>query len=230
MGLHVAGPNSRKLLEKITDADISSEAFRFMDIQEINIGMVSCLVGRVSFSGDLGYEIWMTPDKQRYVLDLLQTAGEEFDIRLFGLRALNSLRLEKNYGSWASEYRPIYSPLEAGLNPFVALNKEADFIGKTAAFLEKDEGGVLRLRSFVVDAKDADVIRDEPIWFGEKVTGWVTSGGFAHNSGVSVAMGYVPKEIAEEENGWSIEILGEHCSATMLSEPLFDPKGQNMRE
>ena len=230
VGLHVAGPNSRKLMEKITDADTSSEAFRFMDIQEINIGMVSCLVGRVSFTGDLGYEIWMTPDKQRYVMDLLQTAGEEFDIRLFGLRALNSLRLEKNYGSWASEYRPVYGPLEAGLNPFVDLNKEADFIGKTAASREKEEGGVLRLRSFVVNARDSDVIRDEPICFGEKVTGWVTSGGFAHNSGVSVAMGYVHKEIADEENDWSIEILGEHCSATMLSEPLFDPKGQNMRQ
>ena len=124
------------MLEKITDADISSEAIRFMDIQEINIGMVSCLVGRVSFSGDLGYEIWMTPDKQRYVMDLLHTAGVEFDIRLFGLRALNSLRLEKNYGSWASEYRPVYGPLEAGLNPFVALNKKADFIGKNAAVRE----------------------------------------------------------------------------------------------
>ena len=131
VGLHVAGPNTRKLMEKITDADTSSEAFRFMDIQEINIGMVSCLVGRVSFTGDLGYEIWMTPDKQRYVMDLLQTAGEEFDIRLFGLRALNSLRLEKNYGSWASEYRPVYGPLEAGLNPFVALNKETNFIGRS---------------------------------------------------------------------------------------------------
>ena len=97
----MAGPNSRKLLEKITYADISSEAFGFMDIKEINIGMVSCLVGRVSFTGDLGYEIWMTPDKQRYVMDLLLTAGEEFDIRLFGLRALNSLRLEKNFGSLA---------------------------------------------------------------------------------------------------------------------------------
>jgi len=230
VGLHVAGPNSRKLMEKITDADTSSEAFRFMDIQRINIGKVSCLVGRVSFTGDLGYEIWMTPDQQLYVMDLLQTAGEEFDIRLFGLRALNSLRLEKNYGSWASEYRPVYGPLEAGLNPFVDLNKEADFIGKTAASREKEEGGVLRLRSFVVEAKDADVIRDEPICFGEKVTGWVTSGGFTHNSGVSVAMGYVHKEIADEENDWSIEILGERCSATMLSEPLFDPKGQNMRQ
>jgi len=230
VGLHVAGPNSRKLMEKITDADTSSEAFRFMDIQRINIGKVSCLVGRVSFTGDLGYEIWMTPDKQRYVMDLLQTAGEEFDIRLFGLRALNSLRLEKNYGSWASEYRPVYGPLEAGLNPFVDLNKEADFIGKTAASREKEEGGILRLRSFVVEAKDADVIRDEPICFGEKVNGWVTSGGFTHNSGVSVAMGYVHKEIADEENDWSIEILGERCSATMLSEPLFDPKGQNMRQ
>jgi len=172
----------------------------------------------------------MTPDKQRYVMDLLLTAGEEFDIRLFGLRALNSLRLEKNFGSWASEYRPIYGPLEAELNPFVDLNKVSDFIGKAAAAREKKEGGVLRLRSFVVDAKDVDVIRDEPIWFEEKVTGGVTSGGFAHNSEVSVAMGYVPKEIADEENGWSIEILGERFPASLQSKPLFDPKGEKMRK
>ena len=107
---------------------------------------------------------------------------------------------------------------------------EADFVGKNAAVREKEDGGVLRLRSFVVEAKDADVIRDEPIWCGEKVTGGVTSGGFAHNTEVSVAMGYVPKEIADEENGWSIEILGERFPATLQSKPLFDPKGENMRQ
>ena len=110
------------------------------------------------------------------------------------------------------------------------MNKVSDFIGKTAAAREKKEGGVLRWRSFVVDAKDADVIRDEPIWFGEKVTGGVTSGGFAHNSEVSVAMGYVPKEIADEENGWSIEILGERFPATLQSKPMFELKGENIRQ
>ena len=230
VGLAIAGPDSRKLLSKITDTDVSAEAFRFMDIRKLNISMAACLVGRVSFTGDLGYELWMSAESQRYVMRLLQEEGKEFRIRLFGLRALNSLRLEKNYGSWATEYRPVYGPLEAGLNPFVAFNKEVDFIGKNAAFQEKQDGGDLRLRTFLVKANDADVIRDEPIWFRDKVTGMVTSGGYAHNSGVSVAMGYVPKEIANEVNGWSIEILGERCSATLQEKPLFDPKGEYMRQ
>ncbi|MBC8259508.1 MAG: GcvT family protein [SAR324 cluster bacterium] len=229
VGLSIAGPKSRELLEKITDEDVSNAAFRFMDIREMNIGMVSCLVGRVSYTGDLGYELWMTPDTQRYVLELLQKEGEELGLRLFGLRALNALRLEKNYGSWATEYRPLYGPLEAGLNPFVAVKKEVDFIGKNAAIQEKIAGGKLRLRTFIVDAKDADVIGDEPIWYGSEVKGWVTSGGFAHNSGVSVAIGYVPKEIADETNGWFVEILGESCPATLQAEPLFDPSGNRMR-
>src|SRR5690606_11866986 len=101
---------------------------------------------------------------QRSVFHALIEAGEEFRIGLFGSRALNALRLEKNYGSWAREYRPIYGPLEAGLDRFVAYDKEADFIGKAGALAEKHAGGKLRLRTFVVDADDADVIGDEAIW------------------------------------------------------------------
>jgi dimethylglycine dehydrogenase len=171
----------------------------------------------------------MEADVQQYVLELLLREGEEFGIRLFGLRALNALRLEKNYGSWATEFRPLYGPLEAGLSPFVALNKDAGFIGKAAAIQEKLDGGILRLCTFVVEAKDTDVIGDEPIWFRNEVKGWVTSGGFAHNSGVSVAMGYVSKEIADEKQGWFVEILGKRYPATLLTEPLFDPKGEIMR-
>jgi len=200
-----------------------------MDIKEINIGMAPCIVGRVSYTGDLGYEIWMKADYQNYVYDILLNEGKEFGIKLFGLRALNSLRLEKNYGSWAREYRPIYGPLEAELGRFIALDKETNFIGKDAAIKEKELGGDLRLQTFLVEAKNADVIGDEPILFKDKVKGWVTSGGYAHNSGVSVAMGYVPKEIAYEVQGWSIEILGESCSATLQTEPLFDPSGKRMK-
>ncbi|KQV38125.1 MULTISPECIES: FAD-dependent oxidoreductase [unclassified Rhizobium] len=229
VGLSIAGPNSRALIEKLTHLDMSDAAFPFMAIRKMDLGMAPAIVGRVSYTGDLGYEIWMKPEYQRYLFDLLMETGKEFGIRLFGLRALNALRLEKSFGSWSREYRPLYGPLEAGLSRFVALSKEADFIGKAAAQKEKAEGGELRLRTFVVEAGDADVIGDEPISLNGKVCGWVTSGGYAHAAGVSVAIGYVPKEVADEADGWSVEILGEHLPARLQVQPLFDANGSRMR-
>ena len=203
--------------------------FRSWTIRRIDIGMAPCLVGRVSYTGDLGYEIWMAPEYQRHVFETLMKAGEEFGIGLFGSRALNALRLEKNYGSWAREYRPIYGPLEAGLDRFVAYAKDADFIGKAAALAERKSGGKLRLRAFIVDADDADMIGDEPIWFDGAVRGWVTSGGYAHDSKASVAMGYVPKEIADESDGFEIELLGKRLAARIQPAPLFDANFERMR-
>jgi dimethylglycine dehydrogenase len=216
-------------MQKVSPYDFSNDYFRFMEMKQVSVGLVECLVGRVSYTGDLGYEIWMEAENQRSVFQTLMQEGESLGIGLFGLRALNSLRLEKNFGSWAREFRPIYGPMEAGLNPFVAYDKEADFIGKEIARKEKEEGGNLRLRTFVVDAKDADVIGDEPIWHGGEVKGWVTSGGFAHGSGVSMAMGYVPREIADQTSGWEIEILNERCSCKLQPKPLFDPEAKIMR-
>ncbi|MFZ9478271.1 MAG: GcvT family protein [Steroidobacteraceae bacterium] len=227
-GLALAGPRAREVLAAVTTADLSPAAFRFMDIRRIPIGLTSALVGRVSYTGDLGYEIWCPASYQLHIFERLMKAGAEHGIRLFGSRALNALRLEKAYGSWAREYRPIYGPLEAGLERFVALDKQADFIGKAASRRERDTGGRLRLRCFTVDALDADVIGDEPIWREGKVCGWVTSGGYAHDSKVSVALGYVPREIADETEGWSIEILGEMRTARLQARPLFDPEGARM--
>ncbi len=229
VGLAIAGPNARKLIEKVTRADVSNGALPFMAIRGIEIGMAPCLVGRVSYTGDLGYEIWMAPEYQRHIYERLMSAGEEFGIGLFGSRALNALRLEKNYGSWAREYRPIYGPVEAGLDRFVAYGKEADFVGKAAALAEREQGGRLRLRSFVVDAVDADVIGDEAIWFEGAVRGWVTSGGYAHHSGKSVAMGYVPREIADAETGFEIELLGRRLPARIQAVPMFDANFERMR-
>lgn len=228
-GLAIAGPNARKLISKLTHLDMSNEAFPFMSIRRMDLGMAKAIVGRVSYTGDLGYEIWMKPEYQRYVYDLLMAEGAEFGIRLFGLRALNSLRLEKSYGSWSREYRPLYGPFEAGLGPFVALKKSADFIGKQAAAEEKASGGALRLVTFLVDARDADVIGDEPIFFKGEVRGWVTSGGYAHASGKSVALGYVPKEIAGEVDGFEIELLGDMLPARLQPVALFDGNGERMR-
>jgi len=229
VGLAVAGPHARELLAGLADRDLSAAAFRFMAVSRMNIGMAPCLVGRVSYTGDLGYELWMAPEYQCYLLDLLRTEGKPLGIRLFGSRALNALRLEKNYGSWAREYRPIYGPLEAGLDRFVALGKGSDFVGKAAAIRERESGGKLRLRAFAVESRDADPIGDEPVWHRGEVKGWVTSGGYAHPSGVSMAMAYVPKAIADETEGWEVELLGTRLPARLQSKPLFDPQGERMR-
>ena len=229
-GLTIAGPNARAVLQAVTQTDVSHEAFKFMAIKEMDIGMVPAIVGRVSYTGDLGYEIWVAPEYQRNLYQMLMTAGADYQISLFGGRALNALRLEKNYGSWGREFRPIYYPIECGLDKFVAFDKAADFIGKTAAKQVQDAGGgERRLRSFIVEAKDADVIGDEPIYHNGQIAGWVTSGGFAHGSGVSMAQGYVDASLADEAEGWAIELLAEMLPARLQPTPLFDANWSRMR-
>lgn len=228
-GVSIAGPKSRDLLAKVTWQDVSSDAFKFMGYKPLEIGMAPCHVGRVTYTGDLGYEIWMKADYVRHAFDTLMEAGREFGIKPFGLRALNALRLEKNWAGWAREYRPVYGPVEAGLDRFVAWNKNADFIGREAALAERESGGKLRLIALKLDAKDADPIGDEPVSHDGKVVGWITSGGYAHGQGQSMALAYVPKELAGNANGWSVELLGQHLPATLQAEPLFDAKGERMR-
>ena len=226
-GLAIAGPNARALLQGLVRDDLATEHFPFMSFRKMDIGMVPALVGRVSFTGELGYEMWVTGDYQRGLFDLLMQAGRKHGIKLFGGRALNSLRLEKSFGSWSREYRPIYGPLEAGLSRFVDFRK-SHFIGREAALREKASGGALRLLTFGVEAKGADAIGDEPVWHAGKVVGWVTSGGYGHSFRRSLALGYVPKELAGEQN-FEIEILGVRRKAVRMDGPTIDPKGARMR-
>jgi dimethylglycine dehydrogenase len=228
VGLSIAGPQSRALLQTLVRDDLSTAAFPFMSFRRMEIGMVPGYVGRVSFTGDLGYEIWVTTDYQRALYDLLVRAGRDFGLKLFGGRALNAMRIEKSFGSWAREFRPIYGPFEAGLERFVDF-KKSEFIGRTAAAEEKDGGGALRLVTFKVDAADADAIGDEPIWHDGKAVGWVTSGAFGHRVGYSLALGYVPAALAKADAGFEIEIIGERRKAQRLAGAAFDPNGQLMR-
>jgi dimethylglycine dehydrogenase len=228
-GLAVAGPNSRALMQAVTGRDLSNAAMRFMEVARMDVGLAPAIVGRVSFTGDLGYEIWMKPEYQRSVFEAVLQEGAPLGLRPFGLRALNAMRLEKNYGGWASEYRPLYGPVEAGLDRFVAYAKDADFVGRAGALAEREHGGRKRLRSFVVDAVDADVMHDEPIWLGDRRVGHVTSGGFAHNAGLSMALGYVDREVADAEGPWTIELLGAHLPARLQHAPLFDANGARQR-
>ncbi|MBV9521714.1 MAG: aminomethyltransferase family protein, partial [Alphaproteobacteria bacterium] len=155
-------------------------------------------------------------------------AGRDLGIVNFGMRALLSLRLEKNFPTWYRELRPIYGAFEAGLDRFVDLGKN-DFIGRDAAMREKEEGGTLRRVTMVVDAGDADVLGDEPIWHRGKVVGWVTSGGYGHFVERSLAQGYVPKELAQDGGAFEIEIIGERRKARISAAPLFDPEAKRMR-
>ncbi len=218
------------MLEKLTGEDVSNEAFRFMDFREMDVANAPCKVNRITYTGDLGYEIWMAPEYERQVYEALMAAGAEFDIRNFGMRALLCLRLEKNFGTWFREFRPIYGPYEADLGRFVKLSKE-NFIGKEAAQKEFNEGPERLRVAFAVDASDADVMGDEPIWHDGKVVGWITSGGYAHFVEKSLAQGYVPANLAGDlgEGAFEIEILGERRKATILKDPPFDPKAERMR-
>jgi dimethylglycine dehydrogenase len=230
VGLSIAGPRSRELLARLTDEDVSATALRFLDHRAMDVGNCPALVNRVTYTGDLGYEIWVAPEYQRRLYDRIRSAGQDLELVHFGMRALLSLRLEKNFPTWYRELRPIYGAFEAGLDRFVDLGKP-DFIGRDAALAEKATGGKLRRVSFAVDALDADVLGDEPIWHDGKVIGWVTSGGYGHYVDTSLAQGYVPRNLAEDSRAgaFEIELLGERRKASILGEPLFDPTGARMR-
>jgi dimethylglycine dehydrogenase len=227
VGLSVAGPRSRDLLQTLVREDLSSAAFPFLSFKRMDVGMVPAHVGRVSFTGELGYEIWVTSEYQRALYELLLAAGRPLGLRQFGGRALNAMRIEKSFGTWAREYRPIYGPYEAALGRFVDTAKE-DFIGRGAALEEKRGGGALRLVGFEVDATDADAIGDEPIWHRDAVVGWVTSGAFGYRLGKSLALGMVPAALAGERE-FQIEVIGERRGARLLPGAPYDATGSRMR-
>jgi dimethylglycine dehydrogenase len=170
----------------------------------------------------------VTSEYQRALYELLRETGRAQGLKLFGGRALNTLRIEKSFGTWAREYRPIYGPYEAGLGRFVDL-KKGDFIGRAAALEERDSGGRLRLVSFSVEAADADASGDEPIWHQGQVVGWVTSGAYGHSVGRSLALGYIPASLATAQEGFEIEIIGERRKARREAGAFVDPAGERMR-
>ncbi len=227
LGFSIAGPKSRELLSRLTDQDVSNAAFRFMGFRCLDLGMVPAWVGRISFTGDLGYEIWVSADVQLRLYDDILAAGGDLGLRLFGGRALDSLRLEKSYGSWAREYRPIYTPAEAGLDRFVDLRKNA-FIGRDAVLRDKEVGPKLRLATFTVEADGAGGVGDEAVWLDGAVVGWVTSGGYAHHAERSVALAYLPAALEQAGGNFEIEILGDRRPAHLQPEPLFDPKRERL--
>jgi len=266
VGLSIAGPRSREVLAQLVDESIDNDNFRFMDHRSIDVAGCPCLINRITYTGDLGYELWMEPAYERRIYQSIKEAGNQYNIVDFGMRALLSMRLEKNFPTWFAELRPIYGPYEGSMERFIKLEKN-HFIGREQAAAEFADGGKLKRVSFTIDTKNTDVMGDEPIWakttedhqsieaphgYGAprfdasgnetpkavtqidgdwRVVGWVTSGGYGHSVGESLAQGYVPARLAQQTatNFFEIEILGQRCAAQLIEQPLFDPSGSKMR-
>ena len=229
IGFQIAGPKSRELLSRITDYDVSHENFKFLSVEPMRIGSIDALVARVSYTGDLGYEIYVSADQQSTLYEILTKAGHDLGLRPFGMRAMMSLRLEKSFGSWMNEFKPDYTAAETGLDRFIDFDKTVDFIGKNIALAEKRNPPERGLCTMIVEADDADVCGYEPVWKNGKVIGFVTSGGYAHHAQQSVAFALVPRDMIIENAEFEVEILGKLKKAQIFTETLFDPISQRMR-
>jgi len=230
VGLSVAGPNSRDVLQLLTATSLATADYPFMTFRHLDIGMIPAWVGRMTYTGDLGYEIWVAPEHQRALFDLLWDAGRPIGMGLYGFRALMSMRMEKMFGTWFREYRPIYTPLEAKMDRSLKLDHE--FIGREAVEAEMAAGPKRSLVYLAIDPdpdEPADVIGDEPIWHDGHVVGWVTSGGYAHHTATSLGFGYVPAVLATAGAEFEVEIIGHRRPARLLTEPVLDPTGERMR-
>jgi dimethylglycine dehydrogenase len=224
-GIGIAGPNSRALLQKLIREDAEQIAFR--DIRETFVGGVPAILARVSFSGELGYEIYVRPAYQLRLAEAIEEAGTDLGLTWYGARALMSMRLEKNWGVWTLDFRPDFTPAESGLDAFIDWSK--DFVGKAAAEAERKTGPNKRLVFLTVETDDLDVSNDEAVLKDGEAVGYVSSGGYAHHVGRSMAAAYVPAALSVAGTKLEVEINGNFYPAEIVAAPLYDPQGGRMR-
>ena len=226
-GIAVSGPNSRQLLQKLCRDDLSNEAMRFLDIRETFVAGVPAILARISFSGELGYEIYVAPQYQLRLAEGIEEAGSDLGLKWYGARALMSMRLEKGWGVWTLDLRPDFSAAQSGLDFFI--NWKKDFVGKQAALRERETGAKIKLVTLVIDIDGMDVSSDEAIMHNGQAVGYVTSGGYAHHVKKSVALGYVPDDLAKDGQELEVEINGKMHHALIHLQPLYDANGGRMR-
>jgi len=229
LGFSLSGPRARDILARLTRADISNEAFSFLGVLDMDVGIARAVVARVSLTGELGYEINVPASMQGTLWTMLLEVGTDFGLKPIGMRAQDSLRLEKGYGVWSLEFAQSYTPAMSGLDRFIAFDK-GDFIGRAAALKERERGPVRRLVLLSVDSADADVTGYEPVRSGDRVVGFVTSGAYGHHVRQSLALAYIDATLAEQTSApLSVDVVGEPRAARLLREPLYDPRGLRLR-
>ncbi len=219
----VWGPRARDLLRCVTDADVSDRAFPYLTAQHLAIGAIPVLALRISYVGELGWELYAPFEFGQVLWDELWRAGQPHGAIAAGLGAFESLRLEKGYRLWGNELHTEYNPLEAKLSFAVRMEK-GDFIGRSALAMVREQGTARKLCCLTLDAPNAVVMGNEPIWIDGCVSGYVTSANYGYSIDRGIAYGYLPMQHARVGTQVAIEYFGEHLPATVVSEPLWDPQ------
>ena len=220
-GFQIAGPKAAEVLQSCTTVNVAE--IKFLDVIELMVGSTACLAQQVSYTGDHGFELYCDPMAQRTLWDSLWEAGKPHGMTPFGMRAMMSLRLDRFFGSWLSEFSPDYTAAETGLDRFISFRKPVDFIGRSAAEAERLTPPERQLIIFEVDALDADVVAYEPVFINGTVQGFCTSGGYSHHAEKSIAFALVPRAAVTDDLQAEIEILGQLRPAKRLLEPLLLP-------
>ncbi len=228
LGFSLSGPRSREILARLTREDVSDAALPFLGCRTLDVGLTTAVVARLSLTGELGYEINVPCSRQRALWSALLEAGTDFGMRPIGMRAQDSLRLEKGYGIWSLEFSAANTPAQAGLDRFVAFDK-GEFVGRDAVLAEREAGPAERLVLLQVDSPTADCTGYEPIHCDGERVGYVTSGAYGHHVGASLALGYVRRDIAERPRPLSVDVIGDPRPARILPQPAYDPTGRKLR-
>lgn len=229
LGFSLSGPRARDILSQLTRADVGNAALPFLGVQEIDIGFTRALIARVSLTGELGYEINVRASEQKTLWNALMEAGSAYGMKPIGMRAQDSLRLEKGYGVWSLEFAQSYTPAMSGLDRFIAFDK-GDFIGRAAALEERQRGPAQRLVLLSIDGVDADPAGYEPVRSNDRVAGFITSGAYGHHVRQSLALAYVDATLAEQDSAaLTVDVVGQPCTARLLEEPPYDPRGLRLR-
>jgi glycine cleavage system aminomethyltransferase T len=226
--LTLAGPRSRELLQRISGADFSDEGFPFFRAREVTLGSVPVRALRLSYVGELGWELHHALDDQAVLYELIVEAGRDLGLIDFGYRALDAMRLEKGYRLWGADMSADWTPLEAGLDRFVKFDK-GEFIGRDALLAQRERGIEWQLACLTVEDADAIPYAGEPVLDRHEVVGYVTSGGYGPTIGASIAFAYLPTALALPGTRLAIELLGAPVGATVVETPLFDPENARLR-
>jgi 4-methylaminobutanoate oxidase (formaldehyde-forming) len=222
------GPKARAILQSLTRDDVSNAGFPYMTARPLVVGAVPSLALRVTYVGELGWEFYVGMEYGLRLWDTLWEAGQPHGLVAGGYKAIDSLRLEKGYRYWSADITPDYTPYETGMGFFVKLDK-GDFRGKKALQKQKKEGVQQKLCCLALADPAALALGNEPIFQGDRVVGWITSGGYGYSVQKSIAYGYLPLELAKPGTRLEIEWFGERIGVDVVREPLFDPKNERIK-
>ncbi|HYM53472.1 MAG TPA: aminomethyltransferase family protein, partial [Candidatus Dormibacteraeota bacterium] len=227
--LGIWGPVARTILESVTTYDVSNEAFPYMSAREIAVGHVPVLALRVTYVGELGWELYCPMEYGLALWDTLWAAGRPLGLVGGGYRAIDSLRLEKGYRVWSSDITPEDNPYEAGLGFAVRLNKTGAFIGREALLAANERPPARRLACLVLDDPLAVALGNEPVHVGGEVVGRVTSGGYGFAIDRSIAYAWLPAGLSEVGQRAEVDIFDGRVGGEVADEPLYDPTGARIR-